>query len=85
MTVGSRAEVWHGNADKTAGGLEKSSLMMKEGRIISKAQSEAGKQNPGLKAWRAAVKKAGGLKKGKFVPVEGKVLTKARKEFAKKY
>ena len=83
MTIGTRAQVFHGNAEKTAGGLEKTDLMMKEGRIISKAQSEAGKKNPGLKKWRAAVKKAGGLKKGEFVPLAGKVLTKARKIFSK--
>ncbi len=83
MVVGTRAQVFHGNADKTAGGLEKSDLMIKEGRIISKAQSAAGKANPGLKKWRSAVKAAGGYKKGEFVPVEGKVLKKARKIFAK--
>ena len=84
MVVGTRAQVFHGNADMTAGGLSKSDLMLKEGRIISKAQSEAGKANPGLKKWRAAVKKAGGLKKGKpFVPVTGKILEKAKKIFAK--
>ena len=84
--IGSRAEVFHGNAHHTSGGLTKSDLMSKDGRIISKAQSAAAKANPALKAWRAAVKKAGGLKKGgPFKPLEGKLLDKARKEFAKKY
>ena len=41
MTVGSRAEVFHGNADKTAGGLTKKDLKMKDGRIVSKAASKA--------------------------------------------
>jgi hypothetical protein len=41
MTVGSRAEVFHGTADKTAGGLSKKDLIMKDGRIVSKAASKA--------------------------------------------
>ena len=40
--VGSRAEVMHGSAMKTAGGLKSSDLMMgDDGRIKSKAASEA--------------------------------------------
>jgi hypothetical protein len=36
-TVGSRAQVWHGTAKKTKGGLTKSGLLMnKHGRIVSK-------------------------------------------------
>ena len=31
MTVGSRAEVFHGNANATSGGLTKKDLMMKDG------------------------------------------------------
>tara|TARA_B110000503_G_scaffold122546_1_gene187239 strand:+ start:9255 stop:9509 length:255 start_codon:yes stop_codon:yes gene_type:complete len=41
MTVGSRAEVFHGTADKTPGGLKKKDLLLKEGRIVSKAASKA--------------------------------------------
>jgi hypothetical protein len=41
MTVGSRAEVFHGTADKTPGGLSKKDLIMKDGRIVSKAASKA--------------------------------------------
>jgi len=41
MTIGSRAEVFHGTADKTAGGLSKKDLIMKDGRIVSKAASKA--------------------------------------------
>jgi hypothetical protein len=43
--IGSRAEVFHGTADKTSGGLEKKDLMMKDGRIISKAASKAAKKS----------------------------------------
>ena len=43
MTTGSKAQVWHGTVDKTAGGLTKSDLMMtKKGRIVSRAQHAAG-------------------------------------------
>ena len=45
MTVGSRAEVFHGTADKTSGGLEKKDLKMKDGRIVSKAASKAAKKS----------------------------------------
>jgi hypothetical protein len=43
-TVGSYAQVWHGNAKHTAGGLTKSDLMMRNGRIISRAKHLAGKK-----------------------------------------
>ena len=55
MTVGSRAEVFHGNADKTPGGLSKKDLIMKDGRVVSKAASKAAKkslkQNPKFMAF----------------------------------
>ena len=41
MVVGSRAQVFHGTADKTAGGLEKKNLILKGGRVVSKAASQA--------------------------------------------
>ena len=41
MTVGSRAEVFHGNADKTPGGLSKKDLIMKDGGVVPKAGSKA--------------------------------------------
>ena len=43
FTVGSRAEVWHGKAHHTVGGLTKSKLMMnKHGHLVSKKQHAAG-------------------------------------------
>ena len=61
MTVGSRAEVFHGNASQTSGGLRKSDLKMKDGRIISKAASKAAKKslkkNPKFAAFIDAAKK----------------------------
>jgi len=43
--VGSRAEVWHGNAKHTSGGLKKKDLMMKHGHIVSKKASQTAKKN----------------------------------------
>ena len=60
MTVGTRAQVWHGTADRTAGGLTKKDLFMKNGRIRSKRASRSAKNNQNLK-------KAGWtFKKGEF-------------------
>jgi hypothetical protein len=43
-TVGSRAEVFHGNATRTSGRLTKDDLMKnKAGRIVSKKRHNAGK------------------------------------------
>ena len=45
-TNGSRAEVWHGTAKKTSGGLSKSHLMMnKHGRIVSRRKHASGKKS----------------------------------------
>ena len=41
---GSRAQVWHGTAEKTSGGLTKDDLMMSRGRIVSKRMHEIGKR-----------------------------------------
>ena len=40
LLEGSRAQVWHGTAYKTAGGLHKVALKMHRGRIVSKKKSE---------------------------------------------
>jgi hypothetical protein len=43
--VGSKAEVYHGTAKHTAGGLRKHDLMKtRSGRIVSKKQHKAGKR-----------------------------------------
>ena len=68
MTVGTRAQVWHGTADRTPGGLKKSDLFMKNGRIKSRRASRSAKTNKNLK-------KAGWtFKKGEFgaVRIDGK-------------
>ena len=61
MTVGSRAQVWHGTADKTSGGLTKKDLFKgKDGRIKSRRASALAKKNKTLE-------KAGyRTEKGKF-------------------
>jgi hypothetical protein len=60
-TIGTRAQVWHGTAKKTSGGLLKSDLMMnKAGRIVSKAKHFTAKKEMRL------VKHGYGAKKGKF-------------------
>jgi hypothetical protein len=59
--VGSRAEVWHGTAFKTPGGLTKSHLLKnKSGRIVSKSKHQTAKKE------RRLVKAGYGTKKGKF-------------------
>jgi hypothetical protein len=45
QTVGTRAQVWHGNAKKTSGGLTKKDLMKnKHGRIVSRKKHASGKK-----------------------------------------
>lgn len=45
QTTGTRAQVWHGTAKKTSGGLTKEKLMMnKHGRIVSKKKHASGKK-----------------------------------------
>jgi hypothetical protein len=45
QTTGTRAQVWHGTAKKTSGGLTKSHLMMnKHGRIVSRKKHASGKK-----------------------------------------
>jgi hypothetical protein len=73
-TNGSRAEVWHGTAKKTRGGLTKKDLFKKKGRIRSKRASKKAKKSNNLK-------KAGWtFKKGQFGAVridDGKVQKKS--------
>jgi len=59
--IGTRAQVWHGTAYKTTGGLTKGDLMQnKAGRIVSKAKHHTAKKEKRLV-------KAGYLtKKGQF-------------------
>ena len=66
MTVGSRAEVFHGTADNTAGGLTKKDLIKdsNDGRIKSKAAQQAALARMKKEGKKAMVKV--------FKPKEGK-------------
>ena len=45
MTVGTKAQVWHGTAKHTSGGLTKKDLMKtKRGRIVSRKKHTLGKK-----------------------------------------
>ena len=58
---GSRAQVWHGTAYKTSGGLTKTDLKMNHhGRVVSKKKHFSAKKENRL------VKAGYGTKKGKF-------------------
>jgi len=72
MLSGTRAQVWHGTAYKTSGGLKKNNLMKnKSGRIVSKSKHSSAKRENRL------VKSGYGTKKGQFGYV--KVGTKSKK------
>ena len=73
LLEGSRAQVWHGTAYKTPGGLLKNNLMMnKHGRIVSKRKHTTAKKDKRLV-------KAGFLtKKGTFGFIR-KSATRSRK------
>ena len=60
--VGTRAQVWHGTAHHTSGGLTRAALKKnKHGRIVSRRASAAGK-----KALKHLVKAGFKAKKGTF-------------------
>jgi len=77
MLCGSRAQVWHGTAFKTSGGLTKNNLMQnKAGRIVSKDKHMTAKREKRL------LKAGYGTKKGKFGFVK---LGKSRKTRGRKH
>ena len=83
MTVGTRAQVFHGNALKTAGGLTRKDLKKNsKGEIVSikasMAAEERLKQNPAFQAFVKHAGKGGEFKKS---PKSG---TKAYKSLMKK-
>lgn len=80
MTVGSRAQVMHGNATQTSGGLTKKDLKMVKGEIVSKKKSKGEKTNPWLEALKKAKKELGITG---FALIKGKLLTRAREIYAK--
>ena len=73
-TFGTRAEVWHGTAKKTSGGLEKAKLMKnKHGRIVSRKKVALAKKSIKKNLFDKGYKP----KKGKFV-VMRKSMKKSR-------
>lgn len=62
ITVGSKAQVFHGTAKRTSGGLEKKDLVQnKHGRIVSRRKQAAGK-----KALKFLIRKGYKTRKGHF-------------------
>ena len=62
LTVGSKAQVFHGSAKHTKGGLTRKDLVKnKRGKIVSRKQAAAGK-----KAYSRLVKAGYKAKKGTF-------------------
>jgi hypothetical protein len=71
MLIGTRAQIWHGTAYKTTGGLTKSNIMMnKSGHLVSKSKHASAKKENRL------VKAGFGTKKGKFGFVKLNVTSK---------
>ena len=80
--IGSRAQVFHGTADQTAGGLKKKDLILDNGQIKSKAAQEAALARMKKEGKKHLVKVFKPTKKGfKLQPKEG---TKAYKTKVKK-
>ena len=76
VLIGTRAQVWHGTAYKTSGGLKKDHLMQnKSGRIVSEKKHQSAKRENRL------LKHGYGTKKGKF----GWIKTGSRKHRSKKH
>jgi hypothetical protein len=61
VTVGTKAQVWHGTAKHTSGGLKRPDLMKHKGKIVSRRKHAAG-----LKAIKRLRKLGYTAKKGKF-------------------
>ena len=78
-TFGSRAEVFHGNAKKTTGGLTKKDLMKnKHGAIVSRKKHLTAKKEKRLE--KAGYKP----KKGKFVVMRKSLKNKSPKRKTRK-
>jgi hypothetical protein len=76
MVVGSKAQVWHGTADKTAGGLTKKDLMKnKHGEIVSRKKHMTAKKEKRLEKFGYFAKKG----KFGFVKKTPKSKTRSKK------
>ena len=80
-TNAQRAKVWHGNLDKTSGGLKKEDLMMNSnGKIVSKKASKAAKKNKNLGAFEKSKNSEG----FELSPVKGSKAYKDLKKMSRK-
>lgn len=82
MLVGSRAQVWHGTAYKTSGGLKKSDLLMnKNGRIVSKSKHNTAKKEKRLEkaGYYAQKGKFGAIRKSQHNKKHRKTSKNSRK------
>lgn len=81
LLEGSRAQVWHGTAYKTAGGLTKDHLLQnKHGRIVSKKKHATAKKEKRLE--KAGYK----TRKGKFGAVKtGGVRHRTLRKYKRKH
>jgi hypothetical protein len=81
MLIGTRAQVWHGTAYKTTGGLTKNNIMQnKNGRIVSRSKHASAKKE------RRLIRAGYGTQKGKFgaVKLHGKSSRRHSKRHRKK-
>ena len=77
--VGSRAQVWHGSAYHTSGGLKKDDLMQNSaGRIVSKSKHFSAKREKRL------LKAGYGTRKGHFGAVKVSGVSKKKRGSKKK-
>ena len=83
LSVGSRAQVMHGHANHTSGGLKKSNLKMVRGKIVSKAASNAAKLRLKSSHFKAFVELAKKSKKSKKLNLAPKKNTAAYKKLMK--
>lgn len=87
MLIGSRAQVWHGTAYKTAGDLTRDKLFMnKHGRIVSKRKHETAKKEKRLQKHGYFTKKGkfGAVKVGKSIKIKTRKGKKGKKGTRKK-
>jgi len=80
-TFGSRAEVWHGNAQKTTGGLTKKDLLQnKWGEIVSRKKHMTAKKEKRLEKYGYFAKKGkfGAIKKSAKISKKNTKTKKSR-------
>ena len=81
--VGTRAQVMHGVANHTSGGLKKVDLKMVKGRIVSKSASQAAKLRLKSSPFKAFVNLAKKSKMSKKIKLSPKKNTAAYKKLMK--